>query len=247
MGLMKKIKLYKNIIWTLLFLNIFCVSMGFILGFNYFATKKIIHSQIKDSGQLIQSIDLINHKISKQFIAKSSNNLILNFELYKFIEDLKAKNQVEKTSTLYSIPFEKNNFNKEAYLDIQKSLNDIKNESINKIIAKNSSLDSSNSEIIIVAAITLIFGIILPWFFIFLITKAMLLAKKELESKISLWIKEWNENSKLFKEDKFKNVEFWLKIFLATMEQSENFSSHPAVLYSSYVSKIVRKELDKAA
>lgn len=101
------------------------------------------------------------------------------------------------------------------------------------------------TELLLTAIISLLFGAILPFYFIYRIKRKILLLQKEVEKQIQTWVRGWMTTYQQYGEKSFQNSEFWLKIVLLSVEQIAQYNAHPAVFIGAQISSIIRQELDK--
>lgn len=100
-------------------------------------------------------------------------------------------------------------------------------------------------ELIATSVGTILFGIILPYFYIMKIKNRILQLRIQVEQQVQAWVSGWFTTYREYGEDSFQKSEFWLKIVMLSVEQLAQYSTHPAFYMSAEVSKIIRMELDK--
>lgn len=99
-------------------------------------------------------------------------------------------------------------------------------------------------ELIATAVATILFGIVLPYFYVLKIKKRILMLRIEVEKQVQSWVQGWFQTYREFGEESFQKSEFWLKIVMLSVEQLSHYSTHPAVYMGAEISRIVRTELD---
>ncbi|MES2769250.1 MAG: hypothetical protein V4596_08895 [Bdellovibrionota bacterium] len=106
-------------------------------------------------------------------------------------------------------------------------------------------MDEVHWELIAIAVGTILFGIVLPYFYVLKIKQRILQLRIEVEKQVQTWVQGWFETYREFGEESFQKSEFWLKIVMLSVEQLSHYSTHPAVYMGAEISRIVRTELDK--
>jgi hypothetical protein len=106
-------------------------------------------------------------------------------------------------------------------------------------------MDHLEWELIVTSITSILFGILLPYFFVLRIKRKVFMLQREVEMQIQTWVKGWFDTYRQYGNESFQNSEFWLKIVMLSVEQLAQYSTHPALYMGAQISQIVRQELDK--
>ncbi len=107
-------------------------------------------------------------------------------------------------------------------------------------------MDEVHWELIATVVGTILFGVILPYFYILKIKQKIIDLKFEVEKQVQTWVQGWFEAYREHGEDSFQKSEFWLRIVMLSVEQFAHYSTHPAVYMGAEISRIVRTELERS-
>src|SRR5690606_16464353 len=90
-------------------------------------------------------------------------------------------------------------------------------------------MDEVHWELFATSVLTILFGIVLPYFYIVKIKHKILALKLEVEKQVQAWVRGWFEAYREHGEDSFEKSEFWLRIVMLSVEQFAHYSTHPAI------------------
>lgn len=248
--------LYKKSLVFFLCINVFSVTMGIVLGVNYFTSKRDLGTRLQASLEKIESADAAIahlHQFEAEFASRT------RIEIRSVEDEKKILNLLGQWQKIKALAFEVTNIevNPETSFLVAsaQSLSEIQNIKNQMATVKIAELKHAKIEIekyndttkliIIAGAITLLFGIIAPTLILYLMGRALNHARREIQATALQFVKTWAETKAGFGEDAFKNIDFWLQILLLVSNHAAKMSSHPAIQITSEIVHIVRLELLK--
>ena len=99
--------------------------------------------------------------------------------------------------------------------------------------------------LMVIAALTIIFGAILPSILIRRISAKATLAKQQLEQTARTWIAEYLRQAANY-EEPFHNSDFWIQMLLLTVECASQYTRHPVAVWVAQMAPLLREEIKKA-
>lgn len=249
-SLNKKLRFYKNAFVLCIFLNVLSVTFGVVFGAYYFnlvlstssaadqITFQINHTEKIDS-QLNKIKDFLELK-SKALTTRE--NMLEELTLWQELEGLLAQaNQpaIDK----------KNLKNRETSIEYLSQLTNKNRETRAQLFTDWDGLRSKQNRplllFVVVAAITLFFGLFLPLYFLRQIALQIQKLKTDLHRAAQDITREWMHALTQFGDQPFKNLDFWLHIILLGASYLGKTSSHPGLQLASELARLIRVELQK--
>jgi hypothetical protein len=96
-----------------------------------------------------------------------------------------------------------------------------------------------------VALLTILFGVVLPWFVFKKLQNEMIKTKLAFEKNISHWIAQWAETYSKHGDKPFQDATFWIETVALTIEAVAPTLKHPAFQFLAEFAPILRRELDR--
>jgi hypothetical protein len=246
----RKLRFYKTAFVVCIFLNVTCIVTGTVLAVNYWnsslsgysQSEKITNNIIvteKIEAHLKTMEESLEQKTKAQF---SRENLFDELVMWQKLDELRSQAQLAP---------------------IDKSMirtRDGSVELVDRMIAENSkqrsdyfsewqSLRTKQTRpivlLIIIGFFALIFGLIVPLYFLRQISNQMTELKNDLQRSAQDITREWMHALTQFGDAPFKNIDFWLHIALLTATYVGKTSYHPSIQLISEMARLVRLELQK--
>lgn len=100
-------------------------------------------------------------------------------------------------------------------------------------------------ELIIIGALTMTFGILLPTYIFYQMTNMAKQIRNELANAAREIAKEWMQQFEKYDQEPFRNVDFWANAVLLSAEQMGRYYNHPLAQFSGEMAGLVRTEINK--
>jgi hypothetical protein len=255
-NLLRKIKLYKNLLWFFFALNVFVLVSGGILGLDYWYSKKKWSDR---QDKLFVSINLAHEVEAKLFALshqepvelkgksldkKTEGQLFGRFHQWqKLQEEIKELKSISGYGGLSLLQYDANGPKLAQVKKIYREVQELKKNQQGKIIAVKGILFDSTFALTMITLSTLLFGIIIPGFIFAFLTRALWRAQNELQKHVREWMNEWVKQSKAAGGEPFRNPQFWANMALLTVESFAAFSKHPIAHISGDLTYLIRQEL----
>ncbi len=239
-GISSKWRFYRNTLVTCFFINVLVVISGMCLAVDHW------HTALKQSDSQDQ---LFAHLVSADKLDAAIENLKLGKK--------DATNDFENWSEIKiqliemnaaPLPLEVMNSTeaKAAYLSSLETEMRAKKAKWMKDWRGSQSHDAHVVRlIIIVSALSLLFGLLLPLYCFTRILRILVRTKDDLQKAAQNIVAEWLKAAHRFGEDPFRNIEFWLHIVLIAASYLGESSRHPAAQVAGELAHLVRRELKK--
>lgn len=255
MGLFKKLVLYKRLLVFFIVLNVFSILLSSILGINFFTSKRSTNNKFLTKTEQINTIQKLEEK-TQSLYDTDNNKKITEFHIWSLLNtNKKLQDRIIEKSSGFVKSKELTNF--ELFFKDGKNLdkNQIsflaqflvtERKALFKELQDIHTDYTNHSHVLILTGLgTLIFGLILPLLIITLLTKLINETRLRLEKKALNWFDEFLKEKTAMGDGAFKSPEFWLKVFILSVEYIAPYSNHPIANYGSHISKLVRIELGK--
>lgn len=247
---------YKVALIIFFAINVFSVILALVLSVNYFALR---HNFANQQLQTITNLEITDQALSqlshirteiagrKTFSVRTTEEETHMLQLLSHTLELKNLLQqlhtgpVEHDLTVLISTFKNQS---QAHL-LREQLTGIKQQLWLDLKSQIKSNDNKTRLLIVTGLLTLIFGLILPSFIIYLMSQGLNHIRIEMQNTVFDFIKNWNITRDNFGDEAFKNVEFWLQIILLIGSTGGRMSSHPVAKISSELAHIIRLELQK--
>lgn len=245
-SLSRKIQWYKRILVSLFALNVFSIVAGFVIGlgyikgsFNYaqIATKKIEEiqrldtlennfRQIEISTKIVSKSDELRYfqKWQKLISESAPYGIGADWEMAMLDEPSKKEwinNSVDKIK----------NIKQQTYSEISKSL---------------TTQTKERRLILLISALTVIFGILLPLILSWFLTKAISRAQSMLIQASREFVKDWRLAIEKGGPEPFKNQQFWIEALLILSHHLGEQIDHPLFKIGGDLAGLVQSELKLA-
>ena len=246
----RQFRFYKRAFVLCFFLNVLAITSGAVFGAHYWKksfsgqnkseklTQNLITSEkIETQLQLIES-----HLEQKSKVASSRETLLEELTLWQKLDDLRLQSELSavdraqlrtrETSMEYVDQLIRDNRDRRAQLftDWQK----LREQQTKPVVL-----------FLIIAALALFFGLILPLYFLHKLGRQIAAVKADLQKSAQEITREWMHALTQFGDQPFKNIDFWLHISLLVATYLGQTSYHPSVQLMSEMARLIRLELQK--
>jgi hypothetical protein len=256
---LKQWTLYKRALIAFLALNVFSLVLAIVLGFNFFfidgdrvAADQAALRKVFAADEALSQLSAFSagyDKLKPLTIrtAQDEQKVLERLEnwhnLLKKVEDLELGLAPSSTFLGSPLVYSAESFNKLQTLSTK--LTELKATELKAIQGRLESYSRHSRLMVVTGLATLLFGILLPHFILYLLARGLNKVRVELQNSAYEFIAKWNETRSSFGEEAFKNAEFWLQILLLIGEQSSRLSRHPAFQFSGELAHLIRAELAK--
>jgi hypothetical protein len=249
-------RFYKNCLIVFLAINVFSVSLAFILAFYYYGSKRDIGVRQSQALAELQKADTAiteAQTLQMQLAQKKSWTLKTRADEEAALAGLAAWHRLSVAAQDLGLKLNIGSFtgliasaeSQQALNDYQAELAAHKGNLIAEMQKQLRGFDTLTRSLILTGLITLVFGIILPQFLIFKLAHTLNTIRIEMQNSAREFIKTWAETRAGFDDGAFKNVDFWLQIILLSTQHASRLSSHPALQVTSEMAYLLREELKK--
>ncbi len=256
-GYLRQWRIYKTAMIVFLAINVFSLALALVLSVRYFGFKR---SAAVEQKTLLHKIELIDDvfdsfaEIEKNsfLIGKSKSvrttqeeesvlKLLKNWDALK---TLSAEIETPLPSTQH--PLLLDDKTKASLVESRAGLTTLRHQFFGELNSRLESYHQNQIELILTGLLTLLFGIVLPQFVLYLIARTMNRVRVEMQNTVRDILKSFNETSAAFGPKPFQNVEFWLQILLLSGEQASRLSRHPVAHIAGEMAFLVRQELKQS-
>jgi hypothetical protein len=247
-------RFYKNAILVFLAINVFALTLSAVLAVRYFGFKKDLGVEQKQLLHKIERVDDVfaafdDIEKSGTALAKSKGvhttadeeSVLHLIKSWDALKTLSTDLDTHLPHTEHPLLFDEKT--RENFLESRADLLHLRTQMFSELNLNLDNYHHNQIELILVGIITLLFGIILPQFILYLIGRTLNRLRLEMQNSVKDFLKSWNQTSTAFGPKPFQNVEFWLQILLLAGEQSSRLSGHPAARIAGELAFIIRQEL----
>lgn len=259
-SLWRKWRFYKKLLMGFFVLNVFCVVSGFVLSFNYWGFKQSLRDQHQNELKKLaasadlerQVAELENDVVVSTAPALRGDRLSDRATVFKEAAEWQKLEAYLRQSGLYEkFPVDSKMIAdpKEAlaYLrDIKQNLASERKATFDKLSDMVESYSDTTWELISIGVFTLLFGLIIPGYIIWLITRLLRRTTEELRQSAREIAHEWMAQSEKYHGDAFKNAEFWVQMGLLGTQILSKSVPHPVAQLTGEMAHLIRQELDKS-
>lgn len=250
--LWRKWLFYRNLLAAFFVLNVFCVASGFVLSFNYWGFKQSLRDKHQtELRKLAASADLERQVAgleSTLFAGAKADRASLLREAGEW-HQLKA--HLAASGLLEKYPLHEATIadpkSALAYLkDIKTGLAGERKAVYENLTAMVESYSDTTREIVVIGGFTLLFGLVLPGFVLWRLTRLLKSSTEQLRHTAREIVDEWLRQNDKYGAEPFKNPEFWVQLFLLTTQFSGRAMGHPMAQLAGEMAGLVRHELEKS-
>jgi len=164
---------------------------------------------------------------------------------WSIAEEIQLKKQkIEKINYLLQETDRLPSLNAQAKKEIQTESQKEKEQLSQEMQATQLKLMDVWAELFWIAALALVFGLLLPMYVFYVMLKNLNSARKEFEEKLGILIATWAKKLEGDgNKDELRNPIFWLEILLLGVELFSPRGGHPATAFASDLSRTIRKHL----
>jgi hypothetical protein len=249
-GLWRKWQLYKKLLIGFFVLNVFCVVSGFVLSFNYWGFKQSLREQHQvELTKLSASADL------ERQIAELENDVVISSDRASIFKEAtewqKLQNHLVASGLGEKFLIEPKAVADRktalAFLrDIKQSLAGERKAAFDKLSNMVESYSDTTWELVSIGILTLLFGLIIPGFIIWQLTRLLKRTTDELRQSAREIAREWIAQNEKFGGEGFKNIEFWVEIALLGAQIAGRSAGHPVAQMTGELALLIRQELEKS-
>lgn len=250
--LWRKWYLYRNLLVGFFVLNVFCVVSGFVLSFNYWGFKQSLRDQHRtELEKLSATADLERQVAELENLLYNGPKLERAALFREATEWQKLQSYLHASGLSNKFPFSEATVATPksglAYLkDIKTNLADERKKAFNKVSEMVESYSDTTREIIIIGALTLLFGLVIPGFIVWRLTRLLKRTTEQLRQTAREIADEWLRQNDKFGADGFKTVEFWVEMALLATQFTGRAANHPMAQLAGELAGLVRQEIEKS-
>lgn len=237
----RKWRFYRTALATCFFLNVLCIMTGMVLSVDHWRTALKTDA---NQTQLFDRLDAADRiQVAIQNLRLPKKDATLEFENWS---EIKIQLQVIG-SEAFPLAALSSNETKSAYLNrLETEMRDKKSMWMSEW--RKSRVRDSHvvRTIIVISALALLFGLVLPLYCFSRITRVLVRTKNDIHKAAQNIVSEWLKAAHRYGEKPFRSVEFWLHIVLIAATYLGTSSRHPAAQVAGELAHLVRAELKKS-
>lgn len=240
-GLTSKWRFYRNTLVACFFINVLVVITGMCLAVDHW------HTALKGSGSQEQLFSRLESADKLEVAVQNLKSPSKKDATSEFLNWSEIKIQLMEIGAP-ALPLEVMNSSEARAAYLAGLETDIRSKKMTwmKEWRQTQSRDAHVVRlIIIISALSLIFGLLLPLYCFHRISRILVRTKDDLQKAAQNIVAEWLKAAHRFGEDPFRNIEFWLHIVLIAAAYIGESSRHPAAQVAAELAHLVRRELKK--
>ena len=243
---LRRLQFYRRLLHAVLLINIVVVLSGLFSAVAFYTTKSALFHLAQQNHQRLVHLEDLDASL---FLAATDSAFEKDsYRRRRHLEDLKEK--LERwpdlnLGTLAVAPEAQGGLPMAFARSLRDRLAKERATVLEELRAANERIANVTVQLVVVAALTLLFGVLIPAWIFRRLMREVSNARRELETRVSHWVVQWAETYARHGEKPFQDAVFWLEVVTLSVESFAPQSKNPAMGFLAELAPLIRRELQK--